>query len=61
MGISMKKGLLIAVIAIQLLVALTSVGTTRSLAELAAFLLVVLFSLDRRRDLLSSKANGSTS
>jgi hypothetical protein len=61
MGISMKKGVLIAVIAIQLLIALTSVGTIRSLAELAAFLLVVLFSLDSRRDPLSNRANRSTS
>ncbi|WP_165311826.1 hypothetical protein [Vibrio ziniensis] len=40
----MFKGLLIITIALQLLMALTQVGWIRSVAELSAFLLVVLLS-----------------
>ncbi|MDW6092499.1 hypothetical protein [Vibrio rhizosphaerae] len=43
----MKKGLMIATIIIQLLVAVLNSGTTRSLAELTAFLLVVVLFLER--------------
>jgi|GEM_PF-3433254 len=42
---SVFKGLLIAIIALQLLIALTQVGWVRSVAELSAFLLVILLSI----------------
>ncbi len=42
---SIFKGLLIAIIALQLLVALTQTGWVKSVAELSAFLLVVLLSV----------------
>jgi preprotein translocase subunit YajC len=45
----LKNGLLIAVIAIQLLIALTSQGATRSLAELAAFFIIIYVVLSRRQ------------
>jgi hypothetical protein len=41
----MFKGLFIVTIALQLLIAFTQNGWVRSVAELSAFLLVVLFSL----------------
>jgi len=44
----MKNGLLITIVAIQLLIALTSTGATRSLAELAAFLVIVFAVLSRK-------------
>ncbi|MFV0448752.1 MAG: hypothetical protein ACK5MF_09855 [Vibrio sp.] len=40
----MFKGLLVITIALQLLIALTQTGWIRSVAELSAFLLVVLLS-----------------
>lgn len=42
---SVFKGLLIAIIALQLLIALTQAGWVRSVAELCAFLLVILLSV----------------
>ncbi len=42
----MFKGLFIVTIALQLLIAFTQNGWVRSVAELSAFLLVVLFSLE---------------
>ncbi|MEI8656875.1 MULTISPECIES: hypothetical protein [Vibrio] len=41
----MFKGLFIVTIVLQLLIAFTQNGWVRSVAELSAFLLVVLFSL----------------
>jgi hypothetical protein len=51
----MKNGLLISVVAIQLIIALTSSGATRSLAELAAFLIIAFAVLSRRGQRQSSK------
>lgn len=45
----MKKGLLIGVIALQLLVALTQTGWPRSVAELSAFLLVLVVAWEVKR------------
>ncbi len=48
MGICMSKGLLIAVVLIQLSIAIFSSGTIRSLAELSAFLLITYFVFESK-------------
>lgn len=48
MGIGMSKGLLIAVVLIQLLIAIFTSGTIRSLAELSAFLLISYFVIESK-------------
>lgn len=45
----MKKGLLVGVIALQLLIALTQDGWPRSVAELSAFLLVLVVAWEVQR------------
>ncbi|MBY7822078.1 hypothetical protein KW418_17565 [Vibrio fluvialis] len=45
----MKKGLLIATIVLQLLLALTLTGWPRNVAELSAFLLVIAFAWNAKQ------------
>ncbi len=55
---SIFKGLLIATIALQLLVALTQTGWVKSIAELCAFLLVIVLSVGIKQ---SKQASSTTS
>lgn len=55
---SIFKGLLIVTIALQLLVALTQSGWVKSIAELCAFLLVIVLSLTIKQQ---KQANSTTS
>ncbi len=53
----MFKGLLVITIGLQLLIALTQAGWIRSVAELSAFLLVVLLSFSFKQAQVNSPQN----
>ncbi|ELG2041479.1 hypothetical protein RAX51_000378 [Vibrio fluvialis] len=56
----MKKGLLIATIVLQLLLALTLTGWPHNVAELSAFLLVIVFAWNAKQP-SGSATNSETS